>query len=82
MAVINILTRLALVRRAEKMLVEIDSILSTAAHVGISADEVDPDGQMRNARKGIIGMLENEQRLGIVEIKVELAMTAAEARGG
>lgn len=65
---VNIPTRYAIVKRAEKMLKEIDSYFEDAADHGLSVAEADPTGEMMGWRKGIIAMLEREGRLGIVRL--------------
>lgn len=62
-------TRLALVRRAEKQLKEIDDYFDDVAHAELSAEEADPRGEMAALRKGLIRTLENEKKLGLVQIE-------------
>jgi ABC-type enterochelin transport system substrate-binding protein len=62
----NIPTRFALVKRAEKILSDIDKYFEEADSFGLSTKEADPDGLMMNMRKGLVAMLEREGRLGIV----------------
>lgn len=61
--VINIPTRLALIKRAEKMLADIDQYFSDADLWGLSTAEADPDGMMKKMRDGLIGMLIKERRI-------------------
>jgi hypothetical protein len=62
-AVHNISTRYALVKRATKMLEDIDDYFEDAADFGLSVEEADPRGEMVAIRKGLIEMLENERRI-------------------
>ena len=64
----NIRTRFAIVKRAEKILKEVDAYFEDAADFGLSVEEADPRGELVAVRKGIIAMLENEQRLGLVPL--------------
>ncbi len=65
---VNIPTRFAIVKRAEKLLKEIDDYFEEASTFGLSVKEADPKGEMMGWRKGIIAMLEREGRLGIVRL--------------
>lgn len=65
-AVRHIRTRFAIVKRAEKILGEIDKLFEDAADYGLSVAEADPHGELTAMRKGLIAMLEREGRLGIV----------------
>lgn len=62
-AVTNIRTRFALVKRAEKLLKEIDDYFQDADHFGLSVAEADPRGELVAIRKGLIHMLEREGRI-------------------
>jgi hypothetical protein len=64
----NIRTRFAIVKRAEKLLKTVDDFFEDAADFGLSVDEADPRGELVAIRKGIIAMLENERRLGLVKL--------------
>ena len=66
MTVANIPTRFALIKRAEKMLKDIDDYFEDAAHFGLSVKEADPTGEMMGWRRGILSMLEREGRLKLV----------------
>ena len=59
----NIPTRFAIVKRAEKILKEVDDYFEDAANFGLSVEEADPRGELVAVRKGIIAMLERERRL-------------------
>lgn len=59
----NIPTRLALVRRAEKILKDIDDYFEEAADFGLSVADADPRGEMVALRKGLVAMLEREGRI-------------------
>lgn len=65
----NIRTRLAIVRRAEKMLKDINVFFDDAASAGFSVEEVDPHGEMVAIRRGLVAMLERERRLGKVPME-------------
>lgn len=56
----NIPTRFAIVKRAEKILKEIDDYFQDADDFGLTVAEADPKGEMMACRKGILGMLERE----------------------
>lgn len=62
-AVVNIPTRYALIKRAEKILSEIDRYFEDATNFGLSMQEADPQNDLVNMRKGIIAMLQREGRL-------------------
>lgn len=59
----NIPTRFALVKRAQKILKDIDDYFEDTSDYGLSLQEADPDGMMMRMRKGLIEMLEREGRL-------------------
>ena len=63
-AVTNIRTRFAIVKRAKKMLKDIDVLFEDADDFGVSVEELDPRGELVAIRKGLIAMLEREGRLG------------------
>lgn len=63
-AVKNIPTRYALVKRAKKLLKEIDDYFEEAADFGLSLTDSDPRGEMVAIRKGLIAMLEREGWIG------------------
>lgn len=60
---INIPTRYALIKRAEKILSDIDRYFEDACNFGLSVQEADPQSDLVNMRKGIIEMLIREGRL-------------------
>ncbi len=62
-APVNIPTRYALVKRAEKILREIDDFFQDADDFGLTIKEADPKGALIKIRAGIISMLENEGRI-------------------
>ena len=62
-AVTNIRTRFALVKRAEKLLKEIDDYFEDAANFGLSVEDADPRGELVAIRKGLIHMLEREGQI-------------------
>lgn len=59
----NIPTRLALVKRAEKLLKEIIDYFEEAGSFGLSVEEADPRGEMVAIKNGLVAMLEREGRL-------------------
>ena len=59
----NIPTRLALIKRAETILSDIDKYFSDADQWGLSADEADPDGLLHGMRAGLVSMLLKEGRI-------------------
>lgn len=63
MKVVNIPTRLALIKRAEKILADIDDYFCDADLWGLSPAEADPDGMMQKLRTGIVSMLIKEGRI-------------------
>ncbi len=79
--VVNIRTRFAIVKRGQKLLKEVDAYFEDAADFGLSAKDADPDGKMMAIRKGILAMLDNERRLGIVKLD-EDSPTKGTAHGG
>lgn len=60
---VHIPTRYALIKRAEKILAEIDKYFEDADSFGLSLAESDPASFLVNMRKGIIAMLQREGRL-------------------
>lgn len=66
MTVANIPTRFAIVRRAERILKEVDDYFEDAADFGLSVTDADPKGELVAIRKGIIAMLERERRIKAV----------------
>ncbi len=65
--VTHIPTRYALVKRAVKLLKEIDGYFRDAEAFGVSAKDADPNGEMTALRQSIIKMLEREKALGLVK---------------
>jgi hypothetical protein len=63
MKVSNIPTRFALIKRAEKILRNIDDFFEDADSYGLTVADVDPDGLMQHIRADIIAMLQREGRL-------------------
>jgi hypothetical protein len=68
MSVTNIRTRYAIVKNAERLLKQVDDFFEDAANWGVSVAEADPRGELVAIRKGLIHMLDNERRLGIVKL--------------
>ena len=64
----RLITRYAIIKRAQKILKEIDSIFDDAEAWGLSAKEADPTGEMLKIRKSLVSMLEREKALGIVPV--------------
>lgn len=62
-AVRNIPTRFALVKRAEKLLKEINDYFDEADSFGLSIAEADPRGEMMAMKTGLLAMLEREGRI-------------------
>lgn len=75
MGVANIPTRYALIKRAEKILGEIDRYFEDAENFGLTLIEADPQSDLINMRKGIIAMLQREGRIKTA------ATTAAKENG-
>lgn len=63
MSIKNIPTRYALIKRAEKILSDIDGYFEDASNFGLSVKEADPKSDLVNMRDGIIAMLTREGRL-------------------
>jgi hypothetical protein len=60
MSVKNIPTRFALIKRAQKILKDIDDFFEDADMYGLTMADVDPDGLMQGIRKNLVSMLERE----------------------
>ncbi len=71
MTVANIPTRFAIVKRAQKILKEVDAYFEEAADFGLSVADADPTGEMMAVRKGIVAMLARERQLGLVRMENE-----------
>ena len=63
MAVSNIPTRYALVKRMEVLLKQIDDYFQDADEWGLPLEQSDPHGQLMAIRKGLIQSLEREGRI-------------------
>lgn len=62
---VNIPTRFALIKRAEKILKDIDDFFDEADSYGLSPYEADPGAVLTKMRRGLMDLLIREGRLRI-----------------